>query len=858
MIRPLCLLACASLALAEQPFAFDRTPGKLPKDVVPVRYAVSLAPSVETKTFTGSVTIDLQTRRPTRRLVLNSLGLAITKATLDGAALAPRLDEAQQTLAFDLPRELDGKAQLAISFSGKLSEATEGLYLTRYSTPGGDKLALTTQCQATDARRIFPCWDEPVFRAKFQLSLRVPAKWTAISNMPAISEAVDGAVKTVTFAETPSMVSYLFALSAGELESLEDSVEGIKLRVFTTEGKREQARYALNATKEILAYFNDYFGVKYPLPQLDQVSFASTSASGMENWGCIIYNDTAFLYDPAVSTQATKERVYAVVAHELAHMWFGDLVTMAWWDNLWLNEGFASWMGTKATDRFNPEWKMWLRAADDKERAMQLDARATTHPIQEKIENEAQAFDVFDEITYDKGQSFIRMLEGWLGEEKFRDGIRRYMQRHAYGNTTTADLWIALAEASGQPVAEMAAGWTMQPGFPLVKVTRLDDERVGIAQERFSYAKLPPLTWQIPVILGTAPYTKPLTKLLGADKLDFSLAGKGLKANLGDTGYYRVSYDPLTFAELAANVSTLPEADRLNLLNDTWALAEANRAPATQWLELAQNLRADPSPTIIEQIVDTLGRLDFLARGRTEQSALRAWARAFFQPHLARLGWDARPGESPLDAVLRTKVIGQLGTFGDEAVQREAQARFARFEADPATLTGDLRAQVLRIIGRTADDATYAKLRALVKAETSTEQKRLLLGALAASQNPEHARQTLALSLTGELVPRAATRLVIDTGAEHPALALDFAKANLEALLGQLPAFAANDYVPDIFRNFTDASRARELEAFAQSHLPPTTAPSVARAADQIRHRAEVKARVLPEIETWCRAHLAP
>jgi aminopeptidase N len=359
-----------------------------------------------------------------------------------GLPLTAELNEKEQLLKFTLPQELPaGTARLTIHFEGKLSETPEGLFITRYATAGGDKRALMTQFQATDARRMFPCWDEPVFRARFSLTATVPSKWLAISNMPEVSsqELPDG-LKTVKFAETPSMVSYLVAFSAGELEAIEDEVDGTKLRVITTEGKSEQARYALEVTKQVLPFYNEYFGTKYPLPKLDQVSLASTGASGMENWGAIIYNDLAFLYDPKVSTQRTKERVYEVVAHEIAHQWFGDLVTMAWWDNIWLNEGFASWMATKATDRFNPDWDVWLRAAGDKEWAMQLDARASTHPVQQRIDNEHRQAMPSTKSPYQKGQSFIRMLEAWLGEDAFRNGIRSYMKQHAYSNTTTADL----------------------------------------------------------------------------------------------------------------------------------------------------------------------------------------------------------------------------------------------------------------------------------------------------------------------------------------------------------------------------------------------------------------------------------
>lgn len=372
---------------------------------MPRHYAIRVVPSVEKAAFTGSETVEIEVRKSTRQIVLNSLGLEITNARLDGAPITPQLDEKKQTLTFALATELPaGAHKLEFDFAGKLNEQPFGLFITRYQDGTEQKRALATQMEATDARRMFPCWDEPVFRATFALTAVVPAAQVAVSNMPIEQEIkLDGGLKEVRFGKSPSMASYLIAFFAGELESIEDEVAGVKLRMLTTPGKREQARYALDATKLILPFFNEYFGTKYPLPKLDQIAFPSTGASGMENWGAILYNDTALLYDPATSSQATKERVFEVVAHEIAHQWFGDLVTMAWWDNLWLNEGFASWMGTKATDKFNPEWQVWLRAASSKERAMSLDARSTTHPIQQRVETEAQASDAFAHLPKGPG-----------------------------------------------------------------------------------------------------------------------------------------------------------------------------------------------------------------------------------------------------------------------------------------------------------------------------------------------------------------------------------------------------------------------------------------------------------------------
>ncbi len=843
-------------AFAEEPFAFERTPGKLPKSIVPLNYAIRITPDIEKATLQGIVVIEIDVREPVRKIVLNSLNLEIDSAELIApkiVELKPELDRENQTLTLALAEELaPGEYTLTFEYHGKLTEQTEGLYLTRYQVGAVDKLALTTQFEATDARRMFPCWDEPVFRAVFQLTAVVPEKHTAISNMPVERETKLGeGLKEVVFAPSPSMVSYLVAFSAGEFDVLRDEVDGIQLGVYFTEGKREQARYAMEATKLIVPFYNEYFGVKYPLPKLDQISFANTGASGMENWGFIIYTDTAFLFDPKTSGHAARERAFEVIAHEIAHQWFGDLVTMAWWDNLWLNEGFASWMGTKATDHFNPDWNTWTRAAGEKEFAMALDARATTHPIQQPVASEAQAGDAFDEITYQKGQSFIRMLESWLGEEKFREGIRRYMARHKFGNTTTADLWIALAEVSGKPVREFAAGWTEQPGFPVVKIAAAGDDALSLTQERFTLNQkdAKALTWKIPVMLDAA--SQPIE--LDAEPAHFKKpAGKFVKANTDGVGYFRVQYGGGLDA-LVQHATELAEADRLNLLNDTWAMVEAGRVPAASYLELATKLAGDDSYAIIAKIVDSVWFIDTLSRGRTERDDFRKWARNLLQPQFDKLGWDAKPGEKPLDDLRRNSVIRTLGGFGDEAVLREARARFAK----PETLTGDLRDNVWWLVGRNADEKIYKQLHEAAKKTDSVEQKRSLYGALAAARDPALIKKTLAISLADELPPQHAARIVqrVAGGSEQPELAWEFAQSHIKELIAKLSSFRANDYVADIFENFVDSARAEELESWSKTNLPPDAAPSTAKAADAIRFKAALKDRLLPEIDVWCRAH---
>src|SRR6266496_5473782 len=409
---------------AEKPFDFARTPGKLPKEVVPTEYSIRIVPNIDKLIFSGTETVKLSVHSPVHQLVLNALELEITRASVDGKTLpqsAIKIDEKAELLTLELPSELSaGDHKLALTFSGKINQQGQGLFYMRYQEQGtgAKKIALGTQFEATDARRLFPCWDEPSFRARFQLTAVVPENWLAVSNMPVESERKIDKGKEVRFAPTPPMASYLNVFVAGELDLIETKAAGTQIRVVATKGKAEWGRYALESTAQILQYYNDYFGVRYPLPKLDQIAIPGGFGGAMENWGGITYFESALLFDPKKSSAATRQRIYEVIAHETAHQWFGDLVTMGWWENLWLNEGFASWMGSKCTAHFNPDWEVWLakniqrdptrRTGIAKEVAMEGDARSTTHAIQQPVANESDANSAFDDITYRKGQSFLR------------------------------------------------------------------------------------------------------------------------------------------------------------------------------------------------------------------------------------------------------------------------------------------------------------------------------------------------------------------------------------------------------------------------------------------------------------------
>src|SRR6266480_4704370 len=547
---------------AEKPYAFANAPGKLSKEIVPLEYSIRIVPDVTKFTFAGTEQIKIKATASVRELVFNSADLEIAKASIDETQLSPdaiKLDPNNELLTIALPNELPaGEHVLGLEFSGKITPKGRGLYYMPYQEQGtgAKKIAIGTQFEPSDARRFFPCWDEPSFRARFQLTAVVPENWLAVSNMPIESERKIQIGKEVRFQPTPSMSSYLNVFVAGELDAIETKVAGTQIRVIATKGKAEWGRYALESTAQILQYYNDYFGVHYPLPKLDQIAIPGGFGGAMENWGGITYYESALLFDPKKSSAATRQRIYQVIAHETAHQWFGDLVTMAWWDNLWLNEGFASWMGTKCSAHFNPDWEVWLeksiqrdptrRFGIPKEAAMEGDARSTTHPIQQPIANEAEANSAFDDITYRKGQSFLRMLESFLGENAFRDGIRRYMAAHKYSNSTTADLWNALSEASGKPVGQIAAGWTEQPGFPVV-IMKHDGDKISLSQERFTinFPNAPALEWKIPLTYFFVGENKIESRLMTGkiDNLPNVASDRVIKLNANGAGNYRVQYD---------------------------------------------------------------------------------------------------------------------------------------------------------------------------------------------------------------------------------------------------------------------------------------------------------------------------
>ncbi len=902
LLASLVLFLIRSLVAAvEKPFTFDETPGKLPKEVAPTEYAIRIVPNLDNFTFAGSENVKLNVRTAVHQLVLNGLELKIEGASLDSKELplsAIKTDHENELLTLTLPSELRaGDHALTLRFTGKINQQGQGLFYMRYQEEGSGarKVMLGTQFEATDARRFFPCWDEPAFRARFQLTVVVPDKWLAVSNMPIESETLlngrDSAaaggrlrlnasrgatggralpprrpMKEVRFASTPPMSSYLNVFVAGELDLIESRVGPTQIRVVATKGKAELGRYTLEASAQILKYYNDYFGVPYPLPKLDQIAIPGGFGGAMENWGGITYYESRLLFDPKSSSAETKQNIYEVLAHEMAHMWFGDLVTMAWWDNLWLNEGFASWMGSKCTAHFNPQWEVWLarvlprdptrRIGIAKDAAMEGDARSTTHPIQQRIATEAEANSAFDDITYKKGQSFLRMLESFLGEDVFRDGIRQYIAAHKYSNTTTADLWNALSDASNKSVGEIAAGWTEQPGFPVVTVKREAGGKIRLTQERFTVnsKNAPPLRWKIPLtysVVGETPAT-----LLMANKtavLENIPADRALKLNLNGAGNYRVEYDEPSWKLLLEALPKLSVEDRVNLMSDAWALVQAGRAPVSLYFGLVEKLPASTDLAEREQIITVLDFVNGLLLGSSEREEFQRYAQSLLRPTFATLGWEPKPDEPSNTGRLRASLIGALGYLNDPEILAGCRERFEKYVAHPASLSPDLRAPVLAVVGRYADEKTWNKLHELGLKTTSIEDQQNYYEALACATDSKLVKKTLAIALTDELPTSRAIFLVSRVGREsgHPDIAWEFAKANMKALLAKVDAAGANRYAASLFTFFSDGSRADELKNYAAKSLAPASAPEVAKVVDEIQFREEFKKRFATQLSAW-------
>jgi len=852
-------------------------PTQLPRTAIPHHYALAVTPHAERLTFDGHVTIDLEVIKPTRELVLNAADLKFASASLrpasGGGALAGKVatDADAQTATFAFPKTLaKGAYRLSITYSGKINTQANGLFALDYKTKAGkDGRSLFTQFEAADARRFIPSWDEPDYKATFDLTARVPANEMAVSNMPAATSGkIAGGLKEVRFQTTPIMSSYLLFFASGDFGRITKPAGGREVGIVMTRGNEAKARFALDAEAQILPYYNDYFGTPYPLPKLDNVGGPGQSQffGAMENWGAIFTFEYAILNDPAITTEAGRQEIFVVEAHEMAHQWFGDLVTMAWWDDLWLNEGFASWMENKATGHFHPDWEPEIDRVASREGAMGLDSLNSTHPVVQQVRTVEQANQAFDSISYSKGESVISMLEDFAGPDVWRDGIRRYIAAHRYQNSRTTDLWSAVEAAGAKGLTTVATDFTTQPGIPLITVgpTKCINGAtvVQLSQGQFS-ADRPqevaanPRSWHVPVKASAGGATAQILTSGRATQLTVPGCGPFL-INPGQYGYYRTLYTPQQVQALAQRLPQLAGMDQYGLISNGLALSLTGYQPMQPGLDLLNAMPANGSAKVVQQIVGRWDSLyDRLDGDAAAQAAIAARVVRAYGPRLQALGFSPRAGEPAVDALLRPTLIGTLGKYGDPNVRAEAARLFAAWKTNPEAVPGSLKSTWLSVIARNADAATWDAIHERAKATTGTVERTSLYQLLGRAKDDALARRALDLALTNEPGKTVSSGMITAVAGLHPRLAIDFVLSHLSQVNDLIDISGRSRFMQRLAAASRDPALIPVLEGYANANLAATDRKPIQQAVDRIRYEAAQAPRIRTETAAWLATHPA-
>ena len=851
--------------------AAAQVPSQLPRNVRPLHYTITATPDAANLRFTGRADIDVEVLEPTDSVTLNAADLRFSEVSIGNASglalnsASTRLDEEAQTATFRFPDRLaPGRYRLTLNYTGKINTQAAGLFALDYQSEAGPKRSLFTQFEAPDARRFFPSWDEPQFRTPYDLRVVVPAGQQAISNMPeAGREPRPDGSSLVSFRTTPAMSSYLLFLAVGEFDRITANSAGTEVGVVARRGAGEQGRWALESAARILPWYNAYFGTPYPLPKLDNVAGPGSSQffGAMENWGAIFSFENQLLLDPAITTEERRQSIFKVAAHEMAHQWFGDLVTMAWWDDLWLNEGFASWMATKSTAALHPEWEPMLGRIEGRELAVQLDSVAATHPVVQHVMTVEQISQAFDSITYRKGEAVITMLEDYVGEQAWRQGVRRYIAEHRLGNTVTDDLWRSIEQASSVPVTAIAHDFTLQPGVPLIRVESAQcvggRTQVSLRQGEFSRDRrdATPLAWRVPVVASTGG--RELRTLVQRGAAQATVPGCGpLVVNYGQAGYYRTLYAPALLARLTEDFGRLRAIDQIGLLADNWALGLAGYQSPDAALAMADAAPANANTRLWSRIATIYGAIDRLYDDDPAgQARFAHYASARLSPVLQRLGWTARPGERANDAVLRAELIERLGHLGDPAVAAEARRRFAA--GDPLISSGPLRQTLLGVVAYNADAPTWEQLRSMARDERNPLVRVQVYRLLGGVRDPALAQRALDLALTDEPGPTNSSQLIQSVAEVHPDLAFDFAVRNRQRVEGLVDASSSSRFIPGLATLSSDSAMAAKLRQFAERYMTPQSRGSADRAISSVEDRARVRQQQLPAISRWLDARSA-
>jgi puromycin-sensitive aminopeptidase len=879
------VVACTALTFSAQATPAAELAGtahRLPDGVTPTSYELFVEPYPERGKFSGSETIALTVTKPTNEITLNAAELKILEAqciSIAPGAVPKRAKVIYRTsaeqISLVLPRELNaGKYNLSLKFDGILNDKLRGFYRSSYTDAKGVKQWLaTTQMEATDARRMFPCFDEPGFKATYTLTASIAPDCVAISNSPITQEKVDAKAhrKIVHFDTTPKMSTYLVALIVGPLKSTDEvTAQGVPVRVWSVAGKEQMGTYARDVAAKLLPFYDSYFGVDYPAKKLDLIAIPDFEAGAMENLGAITFREKLLLIDDKTASTEAKHDASSVIAHEMAHMWFGDLVTMKWWDDLWLNEAFATWMSAKAVDHLRPDWHEWDQFCIERLDSMSTDCLHSTRPIHFSVTDPNQVDQMFDEITYGKGASVLRMLERYVSEDVFRDGVQQYIKAHQYGNATTMDLWESIGHAANKDINEMMHGWVYQPGYPLVTTDTVNNRNAFLAaQERFILLKNPKQSdnnafqtlWQIPLAFRSlaAKDENAIQRQLLTDKqTKFAQTdGPPYLINAGGDGYYRVRYTGGSLHDVSGKVPQLSVTERASLLSDQFYLALAGDIPVPDYLALTAEYKDEDDPTVTNILCDQFEKLNTLVSD-TSRPAFEAFVRDRLSRAKDKLGWTVKDSDSDLTKMQRAEVLAVLGMIGqDKSTIKEARDLFAGYLKDKDSLNPDLVNTVVRIVAYNGSDSDYDKIEDLWHTAKTPELELRFLYALADFRDPALIQSTLAMAITDDVRNQDAPGVVahvVSTVAGRR-LGWDFVTSHWKTLNERYP----QHMIPRIIHSADSLVTMKDhdqIETFFHNNACPFGTRTIAKALEQVEVNAHFRSESGAALSSWLSSNI--
>ncbi len=816
-------------------------------DIAPISYDLTFEPDLKKFTFEGIESVSANCKKSTNTITMNCAELKIKSCQVKSSGKiiksTPKTSEKKEELQIKLSEKIKGKVTIHLEFQGILNDRLLGFYRSQYKQGGRTKYLATTQFEAADARRAFPCWDEPEAKATFGISIIADNKFTAISNMPVKSKKKTGNKTLYTFGRTPIVSTYLIYLGVGEFEYLAGKIGKIQIRVVTTKGNKSKGRFSLELGKKLLTSYEKYFGIRYPLPKLDLIAVPDFAAGAMENWGAITFRETILLYDPKTSSTRTKQFIAEVISHEIAHQWFGNLVTMKWWNDLWLNESFATFMATKFVDKFYPEWDLWNQFVEDAMNvAMGLDSLKTTHPIDVKVNSPAEIREIFDAISYDKGGCVLRMLEHYVGEPNFRKGLKKYLSDFKYRNAEGVDLWNAIGKASKMPVTSMINTWLKQPGFPLVEINQ-DGNVLKLEQKRYLLEpdrKFGKGLWSIPLSLGL---DSEISKKLFSKKSMSTKLPKdtiGFVANYGRKGFYRVKYDEgiLLDLKMLVDEKRIPPIDRWAIQNDLFSLCVSGDEKVRNYLDFSDAYFDEDSYLASVNVAHNLASLYFRVFDEKFVDKVHDYAINYFRKILSNLGWEPKKSDKHTDALLRSFIISTLGKMDDEEVTKESLKRYSKFLKSPGSLPPDLVEPICSIAAWNGNAKTYSELTKLYKNAKTTEEKLRFLGAMCGFKDKKLLIKSLDFSQTSEVRSQNMQLPIMKVAANPygdkvlwPWLKKNWKKLNKKVGHGN-PLF--NRIVASI-SSVADDSMEEEIKQFFKKNPTPGTERTQAQTLERIR-----------------------